>query len=98
MELSREHFFPKMAKIKDRKDRDLVDTEEIKKRWKEFMEELCKEDLNEPDNYDGVVSHPEADILECEVKWALGSCAVNSASGCNVKIVKLNIPVELFKT
>ena len=56
------------------------------------MEELCKKDLNEPDNYDGVVSHPEADILECEVKWALGSAAVHKASGCD------GIPVELFKT
>ena len=56
------------------------------------MEELYKKDLNEPDYYDGVVSHPEPDILECEVKWALGSTAVNKASGCD------GIPVELFKT
>ena len=56
------------------------------------MEELYKKDLNELDNYDGVVSHPEPDILECEVKWALGSTAVNKASGCD------GIPVELFKT
>ena len=55
---------PKDGHKEDRNGRDLIDTEEIKKRWKEFMEELCKEDLNEPDNYDGVVSHPEADILE----------------------------------
>ena len=56
------------------------------------MEELYKKDLNEPDFYLGVVSHPEPDILECEVKWALGHTAVNKASGCN------GIPVELFKT
>ena len=76
-------FCPKMGKIKDRNDSDLVDAEESKKRWKEYMEELYKKDLNEPDNYDGVVSHPELDILECEVKWALGSTAVNKASGCD---------------
>ena len=55
------------------------------------MEELCKKDLNEPDNYDGVVSHPEADILECEVKWALGSAAANKSIGGT------GIPTELFK-
>ena len=52
-------FFPKMGTKKDRNGRDLIDTEEIKKRWKEYIEELCKKDLTEPDNYDGVVSHPE---------------------------------------
>ena len=67
---------------KDRDGRDLVDTEEIKKRWKEYTEE--------PDYYDGVVSHPGPDILECEVKWALGITAVNKTSGCN------RIQVELF--
>ena len=81
-----------MGTIKVRNGSDLVDTEEIKKRWKEYMEELYKKDLNEPDNYDGVVSHPGSDILECEVKWALGSTAVNKASGCN------GIPAELFRT
>ena len=60
--------------------------------WKEYMEEQFKKDLNEPDNYDGVVCQPESDILEGEVKWALGSTAVNKASGCD------GIPVELFKT
>ena len=70
----------------------LVDTEEIKKRWKEYMEELYKKDRKELDYYDDVVSHPEPDILEHEVKWALGSTAVNKASGCD------GIPVELFKT
>ena len=66
-----------MGTIKDRNDRDLVDTEEIKKRRKEYTEELCKKDLNELDFYDGVVSHPEPDILECEVRGALGSTAVD---------------------
>ena len=62
-----------MGKIKDRNGRDLVEAEEIKKRWKECMEELYKKDLNELNNHDGEVSQPEPDILECEVKWALGS-------------------------
>ena len=81
-----------MGTIKDRNDRDRVDTEDIKKRWKIYREELYKKDLNEPDYSDGVVSHPEPDILESEVKWALGSTAVNQASGCD------RIPVKLFKT
>ena len=81
-----------MGTIKDRNGRDLVDAKEIKKRWKEYMEEWYKKDLNEPDYYNGVVSHPEPDILECEVKWALRSIAVNKTSGCH------GIPVELFKT
>ena len=70
-----------MGTIKDRSGRDLVDTEEVKKRWKEYMEKLYKKDLNELDYYDGVVSHPQPDILESEVKWALRSTAVNKASG-----------------
>ena len=74
-------FCPKMGTIKDRSGRDLVDTEEVKKRWKEYMEKLYKKDLNELDYYDGVVSHPQPDILESEVKWALRSTAVNKASG-----------------
>ena len=80
-----------MGTIKDRKGRDLVDAEETKKRWKEHAEELYRKDLHEPGYYDGVLSHPEPDILEYEVKWALGSTAVNKASGCN------GILVELFK-
>ena len=80
-----------MGTIKDRNHRDLADTEELKKRWKGYMEELNKRDLNEPDCNYGVVSHPEPDILECEVKWALRSTAVNKASRCN------KIPEELFK-
>ena len=72
--------------------RPLVDAEEIKMRWKEYMEELNKRDLNEPDYDSGVVHHPETDILECEVKWALRSTAVNKATGCD------EIPAELFKS
>ena len=66
--------------------------EAIEKRWKQYMEDLYGKDLNELEKCNGVVSHPEPDILECEVKWALGRTAVNKASGCN------GIPVELFKT
>ena len=66
--------------------------EEIKKRRKEYIEELYKKHLNDLDNYDDVISHPEPDILECEVKWALRSTAVNKANGCT------GIPAELFKT
>ena len=72
--------------------RDLVDAEEIKMRWKEYMEELNKRDLNELDYDGGVIHHPETDILECEVKWALRSTAVNKATGCD------EIPAELFKS
>ena len=81
-----------MSIVNDINSRDLVDTEEIKKRWKEYLEEPYKKDLNELDNYDGVVSQPEPDILEHKVKRALGNSAVNKPSGCN------GIPVELFKT
>ena len=88
----KEIFCPKMGTIKDRNGIYLIDAENIKKRWKECMEELYKKDFNEPNNYDGVVSHPEPDILECGVKWALGSTAMNKASEGN------EIPVELFKT
>ena len=70
----------------------LLDSEEIKKRWKEYIEELYKKYLNELDNYDGVVCHPEPGILECEVKWALWGTAGNKTSGLD------GIPVELFKT
>ena len=79
-----------MGTIKDKSGRDLVDAEEIKKRWKEYMEELYEKCLNELDYYNGVVSYPDPDILECEVKLALRSTAVNKASGCN------GIPAELF--
>ena len=80
-----------MGIIKDINVRDLVDEEEIKNRWKEYTEELYQKDLNELDNYDGVVSHPEPDILEYEVKWSAGSITTNKASCSD------GIPAELFK-
>ena len=80
-----------MVTVKDRNGRDLVNTEEIK-RWKKYSEWLYKKDLNEPDNYNGVVSPPESDILECELKWTLGNTTVSKASGCDGSLV------ELFKT
>ena len=81
-----------MGTKKNKNGRDLADTEEIKKKWKKYMEELYKKDLNEPDYYDGVFRHPEPDILECKVRWALRCSAVNKASGCD------EIPAELFKS
>ena len=84
-------FHPKMGTIKDRNGKDLLEAEEIKKRWKEYTEELYKEDLNDLDNHNGVVSHSKPDILECDVKWALGSMAANKDSAGN------EIPGELFK-
>ena len=81
----------KMGSIKDRKGMDLTEAEDMKKRWQEYMEELCKKDLHDPDNHDGVITHLEPDILECEVKWALGSITTNKASGGD------GIPVELFQ-
>ena len=81
-----------MGIIKDKNSRDLVDTKEIKKRWKKYMKELYRKDPNELGYYDDVVNHPEPDILESKVKWALGSSAVNKASGCD------GIPVKLLKT
>ena len=83
-------FHPKMDSINERNSKGLIETEEIKKRWKEYTE-LYKKDLNDPKNHNGVVTHPEPDILDCEVKWALESTAVNKASEGDV------IPVELFQ-
>ena len=80
-----------MGTIKDRNSKDLKEAEEIKKRWKKYTEELYKKDFNDPDNHNGVVIHPEPDILECEVKWALESTAVSKASAGD------EIPAELFK-
>ena len=74
-------FHEKMGTIKDRNGMDLTEAEDIKKRWQEYTEELYKKDLHDPDNLDGVITHLEADILECEVKWALGSHTRNKASG-----------------
>ena len=84
-------FHAKMGSIKDRNGLDLTEAEDIK-RWQEYTEELYKTHLHDPDNHDGVVTHLEPDILECEVKWALGSITMNKASGDN------GIPVELFQS
>ena len=82
-------FHAKMGLIKDRKGMDLPETEDIKKRWQEYTEELYKKDFHYLDNHDGVITHLEPDILECEVKWALESITTNKASGGD------GIPVEL---
>ena len=74
-------FHAKMGLIKDRNGMDLTETEDTKKRWQEYTEELYKKDLHDPDNHDGVITHLEPDILECEVKWALESITTNKASG-----------------
>ena len=84
-------FNAKMGSIKDRNGMDLTEAEDIKKRWQEYREELYKKDLHNPDNHNGVITHLEPDILECEVKWALGSITMNKASGGD------KIPVELFQ-
>ena len=80
-----------MGTIKDRNCRDLTEAEDIKKRRQEYTEEVYKKDLHDPDNHNGVITHLEPDILECEVKWALGSITTNKASGGD------GIPVELFQ-
>ena len=82
-------FHVRMGKIKDRNSKDPTEVDKIKKRWQEYTEELYKKGLNDPDNLDGVVTHLEPDILECEVKWALESITTNKASGGD------GIPVEL---
>ena len=74
-------FHEKMGSIKDRNGMGLTEAEDIKKRWQEYTEELYKKDLHDPDNYGGLITHLEPDILECEVKWALGSITTNKASG-----------------
>ena len=84
-------FHAKMGKIKERNGMDLTEAEDIKKRWQEYTEELYKKSLHEADNHDGVITHLEPDILECEVKWALGSITTNKASGDD------GIPVELYQ-
>ena len=71
----------KMGSVKDINSRDLTEAEDIKKRWQEYTEELYEKDLHDPDNHDGVITHLEPDIQECEVKWALGSITTNKASG-----------------
>ena len=82
----------KMSTIKDKNGMDPTEAEYIKKRWQEYTEELYKKDLNDQDYHDGVISHLEPDILECEVKWALGSITTNEPSGGD------GIPVELFQS
>ena len=84
-------FHAKMGIIKDRNGTDLTEAEDIKKRWQEYTEELYKKDLHDPDNHSGVITHLEPDILECQVKWALGSITTNKASEGD------GIPVELFQ-
>ena len=74
-------FHAKMGLIKDRNGVDLTEAEDIKKRWQEYTEELYRKDLHDPDNHNGVITHLEPDILECEVKWALESIIMNKASG-----------------
>ena len=76
---------------KDRNGMDLTEAEDIKKRWQEYTEELYKKDLHDPDNHNGVITHLDPDILECDVKWALESITTNKASGVD------GIPVELFQ-
>ena len=80
-----------MGTIKDRNGMALTEVEDIKERWQEYTEELYKKDLHDPGNHDGVITHLEPDILECEVKWALGRITTNKASGGD------RIPAELFK-
>ena len=84
-------YHAKMGIIKDRNGKDLIEEDEIKKRWQEYIEELYKKDLKDLDNHNGVVTHLEPDILECEVKWALENITTNKASGYD------GIPVELFQ-
>ena len=85
------NFHAKMDTIKDRNGMDLTKAEDIKKRWQQYTEELYKNDLHGPDKHNGVITHLEPDILECEVKWAIGSKTMNKASGGD------RIPVELFQ-
>ena len=84
-------FHAKTGAIKDRNGVDLTEAEEINKRWQEYTEELYKKGLHDPDNHDGVSAHLEPNILECEVKWALGSITMNKASGGD------GIPAELLQ-
>ena len=89
---TKETFHAKMVSVKDRNGTDLIEVEDIKKRWQEYTEKLYKKDLHDPDNHDGVITHLEPDILECEVRWALESMTRNKPSGGD------GIPVELFQS
>ena len=88
---NKETLHAAMDLIKDRNGRDLTEADGIKQRWKEYIEELYKKDLHDPDNHDGVITHLETDILKYKVKWALGSITTNKASGGD------GIPVEIFQ-
>ena len=88
---TRRTFHEKMSTTEDRNCMDLTESEDIKKRWQEYTEELYKKDHHDPDNHDGVITHLEPDILECDVKWALESITTNKASGGD------RIPAELFQ-
>ena len=85
-------FHTKMGSIKERNHIDLTEAEDIKKRWQHYLEELYKKDLHDPYNHDAVITHLKPDILECEVKWALGSITTSKASGGD------GIPVDYFKS
>ena len=85
-------FHAKMGTIKDRHGMDLTEAEDVEKRWQEYTEELYKKDLHNQDNHNGVITHLEPNILECEVEWALESITINKTSGGD------GIPVELFKS
>ena len=91
LEIPREHFKQRWAQQRTEMIMDLTEAEDIKKRWQEYTEELYKKDLHNPENHDGVITHLEPDILECEVKWALESITTNKASEGD------GIPVELFQ-
>ena len=84
-------FHAKMSTIKDRSGMDLMEADNIKKRWQGYTKELYKKDLHDPDNHDGVITHLEPDLLKCKVKWALRSITMNKASGGD------GIPAELFQ-
>ena len=87
----KETFQAKMGSIKNRNGMDPTEAEDIKKRWQEYTEELYKKDFHDPDNHDDVITYLEPDIMECEVKWVLGSITMNKVSG------RVIIPVELFQ-
>ena len=91
-------FHAKMGLIKDRNGMDLTEAENIKKRWQEYTEELYKKDLHNPGNHDGVITHLEPDILECEVKWGLGSITRNKASGGDGLVEEMEFQLSYFKS
>ena len=90
-------FHAKIRSIMGRNGRDLTKAEDIKKRWQEYTEELYKKDLHDPDNHDGVITHLKPDVLECEVKWALGSITMNKASGGDGISIELTFLLSTLK-